>query len=117
MLAGTPVLAANEGGPTETVINGQTGWLRDVGKVQEWTEVMRIALDGDGEQQLREMGKRGKERVRAEFSKHKMGERLDAEIRVMARQRARPPLASTAVVILAVGFMGVLLAGLWLAVQ
>ena len=54
MLAGTPVLAANEGGPTETVISGQTGWLRDVRKVQDWTEVMRIALeDGDGEQRRR----------------------------------------------------------------
>ncbi|CBX93744.1 similar to alpha-1,3-mannosyltransferase ALG2 [Plenodomus lingam JN3] len=81
MLAGTPVLAANEGGPTETVISGQTGWLRDVSKVQDWTEVMRIALeDGDGEQRLREMGKWGKERVVAEFSKDKLAERLESEI-------------------------------------
>lgn len=92
MLAGTPVLAANEGGPTETVISGQTGWLRDVSKVQDWTEVMRIALeDGDGEERLKEMGKWGKERVVSEFSKEKMAERLEKEIEEMATVK-RPPV-------------------------
>ncbi|KAF3003752.1 Alpha-1,3-mannosyltransferase-like protein [Curvularia kusanoi] len=95
MLAGTPVLAANEGGPTETVISGQTGWLRDVSKVGDWTEVMRITLeDGDGEQRLKEMGKWGRERVMAEFSKEKMAERLEAEIRMMLVKQDRPPLTS-----------------------
>ncbi|EAT78713.2 hypothetical protein SNOG_14088 [Parastagonospora nodorum SN15] len=93
MLACTPVLAANEGGPTETVISGQTGWLRDVSKVQEWTEVMRIALeDGDGEQRLRDMGRWGRERVIAEFSKDKMGERLESAMQAMMRQRVMPPV-------------------------
>jgi alpha-1,3/alpha-1,6-mannosyltransferase len=119
MLAGTPVLAANEGGPTETVINGQTGWLRDVSKVQEWTEVMRIALeDGDGEQLLKKMGMSGKERVVAEFSKDKMGERLEAEIKAMQRHRMRPPLISSTASMLAVGLMGILAAAsLWLLVK
>ena len=118
MLAGTPVLAANEGGPTETVINGQTGWLRDVSKVQDWTEVMRLALeDGDGEQRTREMGKWGKERVRAEFSKDKMGERLDVEIQAMAQHQMRPPLIPVAMVVLAAGLLGLLMAGLWLGVK
>lgn len=112
MLAGTPVLAANEGGPTETVISGQTGWLRDVSKVQDWTEVMRIALeDGDGEQRLKDMGKWGKQRVVAEFSKDKMGERLDTAIQAMQQQGVRPPLMPLAVVVFAVGLMGVLAAG------
>jgi alpha-1,3/alpha-1,6-mannosyltransferase len=98
MLAGTPVLAANEGGPTETVISGQTGWLRDVSKVDDWTEVMRIALeDADGEQRLREMGRWGQQRVVAEFSKDKMGERLDTAIQAMAKQKVRPPLVAPAV--------------------
>lgn len=93
MLAGTPVLAANEGGPTETVISGQTGWLRDVGKISDWTEVMRIALeDGDGELRLKEMGKWGQERAIAEFSKEKMAERLEVEIIHMLRQQERPSL-------------------------
>ncbi|KAF2829204.1 mannosyltransferase [Ophiobolus disseminans] len=119
MLAGTPVLAANEGGPTETVISGQTGWLRDVSKVHEWTEVMRIALeDGHGEQRLKDMGKWGRDRVIAEFSKDKMGERLDTAIWAMEQQHVRPPLMPFAVVIFAVSVMGVLAAGsLWLALK
>lgn len=118
MLAGTPVLAANEGGPTETVISGQTGWLRDVNKVQDWTEVMRIALeDGDGEMRLKEMGKWGRERVVSEFSKEKMAETLETEIRNMAR-KPRPPVTPFAVALLAVALMGGLgAAGMWLALQ
>ncbi|KAF2129286.1 glycosyltransferase family 4 protein [Dothidotthia symphoricarpi CBS 119687] len=119
MLAGTPVLAANEGGPTETVISGQTGWLRDVSKVQDWTEVMRIALeDGDGEQRLAEMGKWGKERVIAEFSKEKMAERLESEINDMVRKSVRPPLAPSVAIVFGVGLMGALAAGsLWFVMK
>jgi alpha-1,3/alpha-1,6-mannosyltransferase len=119
MLAGTPVLAANEGGPTETVISGQTGWLRDVSKVQEWTEVMRIALeDGNGEQRLREMGKWGKERVVAEFSKDKMGERLETAMQVMLQQEVRPSLVSFFAVVIIVGLHGAFAAGiLWLVTK
>lgn len=93
MLAGIPVLAANEGGPTETVISGQTGWLRDVTKVRDWTEVMRIALeDGDGEQRLKEMGKWGKERVREEFSKDKLAESLETELEAISEATLRGTL-------------------------
>jgi alpha-1,3/alpha-1,6-mannosyltransferase len=118
MLAGTPVLAANEGGPTETVISGQTGWLRDVSKVQDWTEVMRIALeDGDGEQRLKEMGKWGRERVVAEFSKEKMAETLESEILTMIKRQVRPPLTPFAAVLLIVVFMGALsVSSLYLAI-
>ena len=119
MLAGTPVLAANEGGPTETVISGQTGWLRDVSKISDWTEVMRIALeDGDGEQRLKEMGKWGRERVIAEFSKEKMAERLETEIHDMLKKEQRPPLTPFAALLFVVALMGVLVAGsAWLAIK
>jgi alpha-1,3/alpha-1,6-mannosyltransferase len=118
MLAGTPVLAANEGGPTETVISGQTGWLRDVSKVQDWTEVMRIALeDGDGEQRLKEMGKWGRERVVAEFSKEKMAETLESEILTMIKRQVRPPLIPFAAILIIVVFMGALsVSSLYLAI-
>jgi len=113
MLAGTPVLAANQGGPTETVISGQTGWLRDVDKVQDWTEVMRISLeDGHGEQRLREMGKWGRDRVVAEFSKENLAQRLDSEIEAMLRKEIRPPLIPFGIVLLTFGFVGILV---WLA--
>lgn len=119
MLAGTPVLAANEGGPTETVISGQTGWLRDVSKINDWTEVMRIALEGgEGERRLKEMGKWGRERVIAEFSKEKMGERLETEIDNMLRKQERPPLASFPLVLIVIALTGMLVAaGIWLAVK
>ena len=111
MLAGTPVLAANEGGPTETVISGQTGWLRDVSKVSDWTEVMRIALeDGDGEQRLKDMGKWGRERVRAEFSKSKMAECLEQEIQLMSKKQDRPPIGQTSSTLLVIASIVVLAA-------
>ncbi|KAF2205476.1 UDP-Glycosyltransferase/glycogen phosphorylase [Delitschia confertaspora ATCC 74209] len=116
MLAGIPVLAANEGGPTETVISGQTGWLRDVRKVEEWTEVMRLALeDGAGEERLKEMGKWGRERVVAEFSKEKMAERLESEIEEMPKARRQPVFSATAI-LYAVAALGILVAAqFWLA--
>jgi alpha-1,3/alpha-1,6-mannosyltransferase len=119
MLAGTPVLAANEGGPTETVVSGQTGWLRDVSEDNDWTEVMRIALeDGEGEQRLKEMGKWGRERVIAEFSKEKMAERLEMEISDMLKKQERPPLMPFAAMLVVVTLTGVLVAAsLWLAVR
>ncbi|KAF2659187.1 glycosyltransferase family 4 protein [Lophiostoma macrostomum CBS 122681] len=113
MLAGTPVLAANEGGPTETVISGQTGWLRDVKKVQDWTEVMRIALeDGDGEVRLKEMGKWGRERVVSEFSKEKMAETLENEMQAMMTGR-RPHVITMNRVVFIVGVIPVLAALTW----
>lgn len=108
MLAGTPVLAANEGGPTETVITGQTGWLRNVRKTSEWTEVMRIALeDGEGEERLREMGKWGRQRVIAEFSKDKMGERLDTTMQAMMQQKARPSVIAPGLVAAGAALLGI----------
>ncbi len=40
MLSGTPVIAYNVGGPSETIINGQTGWL-----VNSENELMETALN------------------------------------------------------------------------
>ncbi|OCK83610.1 glycosyltransferase family 4 protein [Lepidopterella palustris CBS 459.81] len=111
MMAGIPVLAANEGGPTETVVNGQTGWLRDVKKVQDWTEVMQVALeDGPGEARLKEMGNRGRERVKAEFSMEKMATTLENEIERMMQGPRAPMVSVAAVVVLGVGLLGALTA-------
>lgn len=108
MMARIPVLAANEGGPTETVVSGQTGWLRDVRKVQDWTEVMRVALeDGPGEERLKAMGKRGQERVKAEFSKEKMAERFENEVQNMIVAE-KVPIISMMAVVLGAGFLGAL---------
>ena len=85
MLARLPVLAANTGGPLETIVEGQTGWLRDVGDVGAWTEVMGMVLQDMTEGELEAMGRAGHERVKAEFSQTKMADRLDEEIDEMIR--------------------------------
>ncbi|KAL8659175.1 MAG: hypothetical protein Q9226_000582 [Calogaya cf. arnoldii] len=80
MLAGVPVLAADSGGPLETVLEGQTGWLRSAEDVSQWTEVMQKVLHGLSEEKLRTMGVAGKRWVKSEFSETKMADRLDEEI-------------------------------------
>ena len=87
MLASVPVLAANSGGPLETVIDPETGWLRDVGKVEQWTDVMKRVLWEMSEERLRQIGVNGKRRVLEEFSATKMAKRLDEEIEAMVEGR------------------------------
>lgn len=86
MLAGVPVLAHNSGGPLETVSEGVTGWLRPA-EEESWAAVMRKALFELQPGQVREMGRMGKERVVAEFSKEKMAERLDCEFDGIVRKQ------------------------------
>ena len=80
MLAEVPVLAANEGGPLETVVEGETGWLRDIRKPDEWTAVMTRVLEAPNPAELRKMGENGRKRVQAEFSKEQMALRLDQSL-------------------------------------
>ncbi len=110
MLAGVPVLAANTGGPLETVVDGQTGWLRPVDDVGQWTEVMDDVLHGLSEEQLKAMGEAGRRRVKAEFSETKMAERLDDEIERMVKMPRRDGLSLQGLV-LGLGFGGILLVG------
>ena len=87
MLAGVPVLAANSGGPLETILDGETGWLRDVEKVEEWTDIMKQVLTEMSDEQLGQMGTNGKRRVTEEFSETKMAKRLDDELEGMVTGR------------------------------
>ncbi|KAK5136640.1 hypothetical protein LTR08_002654 [Meristemomyces frigidus] len=91
MLAGIPVLATNTGGPLETIYDGRTGWLRSADKVDQWTDVMRKPLIPSSASTLREMGQRGRERVRAEFSLAQMIKALEAAVQTLcASKEARP---------------------------
>ncbi|KAK1832780.1 hypothetical protein QBC39DRAFT_304458 [Podospora conica] len=76
MLAGVPVLAAQDGGPVETVVDGETGWLRGPGEVGEWSEVMGMVLGGE-DKRWREMGRKGERRVRERFSRGEMARVVD----------------------------------------
>ncbi|KAI0884647.1 glycosyltransferase family 4 protein [Annulohypoxylon maeteangense] len=78
MLAGVPVLAADTGGPTETVVEGKTGWLRSPDKVNEWTEVMDKVLNHISEDEFAAMSKAGIARVKENFGEAQMAERLDS---------------------------------------
>lgn len=88
MLRGVPVLAANNGGPVETVVEGETGWLRDPSQTEEWARVMDRVLNQMGEEELKRMGQRGVERVRNKFADTQMAERLEEIIERMPRGEA-----------------------------
>lgn len=90
MLAGVPVLAANTGGPLETVVERETGWLRDVDDVQAWSDIMGAVVAGKiSERELDMIAENGRRRVRREFSKDRMANRLEIEIEMMTQGRRR----------------------------
>lgn len=107
MLAQVPVLAANSGGPLETVVDGRTGWLRSPEKISDWTEVMQQVLQEMPDSQLERMGVAGRERVTTEFSETRMASRLDQELEEMIKA---PRIAARKLhdVLLAVGVSGML---------
>ncbi|KAI9828147.1 MAG: Alpha-1,3-mannosyltransferase-like protein [Thelocarpon impressellum] len=85
MLACTPVLAANSGGPLETILQGVTGWHRPVDDVEAWTDIMDLVLHRLGQDELEQMGKKGKKRVLDEFSEVAMARRMDHEFELLDR--------------------------------
>ena len=89
MLAGVPVLAANTGGPLETVVDGKTGWLCPPDDTEKWTAVMAQVLHKMLSEEVNAIGKAGTERVKREFSDVKMAERLDGIIDGMAGAQRR----------------------------
>lgn len=89
MLAGIPVLAANTGGPLETVVDGQTGWLCPPSDTEKWTQVMNKVLHKMSDKEVKSMGKAGIKRVKSEFSDVKMAERFDGLIDDMAAAKRK----------------------------
>ncbi|KAL9085051.1 MAG: hypothetical protein Q9165_007792 [Trypethelium subeluteriae] len=89
MLAGLPVLAANSGGPTETVVDGKTGWLRNADQLDEWTDIIEQVLSGRSDKRLRAMGHEGAERVTKAFSQDTMAQTIDDELEKL-RNAERP---------------------------
>ena len=89
MLDSVPVLAANTGGPLETVVDGKTGWHCPPDDVEKWTAVMNKVLHEMSENEREAMGKAGMTRVKEEFSVVKMAERFDNIIDAMAGSERR----------------------------
>lgn len=70
-----PVLAHKAGGPSETVLDGQTGWLIDAPTVDAFAEgLTRMLRDRP---RWPQMGRAGRARVLEHFSEDRMLERLD----------------------------------------
>lgn len=98
MLAGVPVLAASSGGPLETVVEGETGWLRSVDDVQAWSDIMGDVVAGKiSERELAIIAENGRRRVRREFSEDKMAKRLDREIEMMMQGRRRTMVGASGI--------------------
>jgi alpha-1,3/alpha-1,6-mannosyltransferase len=70
MLAATPVLATDTGGPLETVVEEETGWNRPANSLQ-WAGVIQEALTLTPEKRA-QIGIKGVKRVKEEFSIEKM---------------------------------------------
>lgn len=90
MRAGLPVLACNTGGPLETIVEGETGWLRDAKVPADWTAVMDRVLYEMDDEDIARMSASGKARVEEKFSLAAMGDRLEEEIGNMLQSERRP---------------------------
>ena len=82
MAAGRPVLAADSGGPLETVIDGVTGFLRPP-TAEAFADALQILLEDPA--RADRMGAAGRQRVVEYFSLESFGEKLEAVIRTVAR--------------------------------
>jgi alpha-1,3/alpha-1,6-mannosyltransferase len=74
MAAGRPVVAVNQGGPTETIADGETGFL--CAPTPDAFAVALARLLGDGAVAAR-MGRAGRARVAAGFSRAAFGARIE----------------------------------------
>ncbi len=68
---GRPVLAADHGAMTETVLNGQTGWLIPPGDADAWATALGLALDA-GPERWSALGRAGRERAASLYSLDQM---------------------------------------------
>lgn len=111
MKYGLPVLASNTGGPLETIVDGKTGWLRDVDKDEEWVYVIRKVLLSFSEVRKAEMSKASKQRVQENFTKAIMARRFEEEITKMISEK-RSEFVEREAVIMAIGLVGTFAAAL-----
>ncbi|KAL4930905.1 GDP-Man:Man(1)GlcNAc(2)-PP-dolichol alpha-1,3-mannosyltransferase [Aspergillus undulatus] len=109
MRAGIPVLASNTGGPLETILEGETGWLRDATDVPAWTAVMDKVLYQLSEAERKKISVAAKERVERLFSLRAMGETLESEIGDMLGKERRAFSGGQQVLTMLLGLLGLVL--------
>lgn len=111
MKHGVPVLASNTGGPLETILDGKTGWLRDVKNEEEWAYIVRKILTAFSDTRRKAMQEAGRKRVVEMFTKEIMAKRFDDEIESMLKA-PRPQFLDRESVIIALGVAGTFIAAL-----
>ena len=78
MYAGTPVIAVNDGaGPTETVKDGETGFLCESDETAFAEAVLKLLNDSSLQTRL---GEAGRTRVKGKFSFESFAAQLDAVV-------------------------------------
>ncbi len=85
MASGKPVIAINEGGPKETIINKKSGFL--VNTIEEMAE--RMAYISENPSIAIEMGKIGKKHVTEKFSWELFFEKFDRRARQISKGKSR----------------------------
>ena len=82
MAAARPVVAVGLGGPCESIVHGETGWLCEPTSsafAAAFAEVLELDRIG----RLAERGRAARSRVEAHFSLPRFGERLEAHLRAL----------------------------------
>ena len=74
-VCGKPVIASNEGGLRDLVINGKTGLLIDVGNVDQLAKAILSLINN--EVKVKEMGSMGRQLVKSNFSIEKVVGKLE----------------------------------------
>ncbi len=88
MAAGLPIVATRVDGARELVVEGEHGFLADVGDVQDLARAIGRWLACDP-QRRRELGRASRERVEAHYTLEHMRERLDQVYREALEERSR----------------------------
>lgn len=97
MAMGKPVIATRHGGSTETVLDGESGWLVKPADPDEMANALEFVLQ-DKELRLR-AGKIGRERVNKMFTSTKMCERTVSLYHELLRDRRRSPVGDKLTVV------------------
>lgn len=109
MKHGVPVLASNTGGPLETILDGKTGWLRDVENEEEWAYIIRKVLHAFSDVRRKTMSDAATKRVQDNFTREIMAKRFDEEITKMVAAK-RPPFLERETIITAIWLSGIFIA-------
>jgi alpha-1,3/alpha-1,6-mannosyltransferase len=85
MASGTPVIACNSGGPLESVVQGETGYLCKPLAEEFASAMKKLIKEGVSES----MGKAAQAHVREKFSRRAFGEKLNQAVVALAEKESK----------------------------